>query len=249
MRTCSFSSFERRFRFEATGPSGLVTLVIDGAALAVAPDLNPYARSRLVRMIARPDHLTVRPNPPTAVSMDPLSDMLRTVRLTGSVFLSGHFTAPWCIGVEITADECARHLPGRPAQIIGYHVVVEGRMLVGVDGEPPLEVSAGEIVLFPQNDPHILADRRGGRPVSASELIQRSPDGGLSRMVHGGGGVATRIVCGFLASEDSYNPAFLNLAQALKMTYAGTRRANGSRPPCASRRANSQKADWPLPAS
>ena len=54
-------------------------------------------------MIARPDHLTVRPNPTTAVSMDPLSDVLRAVRLTGSVFLSGHFTAPWCIGVEITA--------------------------------------------------------------------------------------------------------------------------------------------------
>ena len=79
-------------------------------------------------MIARPDHLTVRPNPTTAVSMDPLSDVLRAVRLTGSVFLSGHFTAPWCIGVEITADECARVLPIRPAQIIGYHVVVEGRM-------------------------------------------------------------------------------------------------------------------------
>ena len=126
-------------------------------------------------MIARPDHLTVRPNPTTAVSMDPLSDMLRTVRLTGSVFLSGHFTAPWCIGVKITADECARHLPGRPAQIIGYHVVTEGRMLVGVDSEPPVEVSAGEIVLFPQNDPHILADRRGGRPVSATSSFNGLP--------------------------------------------------------------------------
>ena len=108
--------------------------------------------------------------------MDPLSDVLRAVRLTGSVFLSGHFTAPWCIGVEITPDECARHLPGRPAQIIGYHVVVEGRMHVGVDSEPPVEVSAGEIVLFPQNDrEHILADRSGVRPISASELIRTAP--------------------------------------------------------------------------
>ena len=172
-------------------------------------------------MIARPDHLAVRPNPTTAVSMDPLSEVLRAVRLTGSVFLSGHFTAPWCIGVKITADECARHLPGLPAQIIGYHVVIEGRMLVGVDGEPPVEVSAGEIVLFPQNDPHILADRRGVRPISASELIQRSPDGGLSRMVHGGGGVATQIVCGFLASEDSYNPLFSTLPKALKIDVRG----------------------------
>ena len=172
-------------------------------------------------MIARPDHLTVRPNPTTAVSMDPLSDVLRAVRLTGSVFLSGHFTAPWCIGVKITADECARHLPGLPTQIIGYHVVIEGRMLVGVDSEPLVEVSAGEIVLFPQNDAHILADRRGVRPISASELIQRSPDGGLYRIVHGGGGVATQIVCGFLASEDSYNPLFSTLPKALKIDVRG----------------------------
>ncbi len=168
-------------------------------------------------MIARPDHLTVRPNPTTAASMDPLSDVLRAVRLTGSVFLSGHFTAPWCIGVKMTPDECARVLPIRPAQIIGYHVVVEGRMLVAVDSEPPLEVNAGEIVIFPQNDPHTLADRRGVRPVSGSELMQRSPDGGLYQIIHGGGGVATRIVCGFLASEDSYNPLFSMLPKALKI--------------------------------
>src|SRR5579871_5778465 len=159
-------------------------------------------------MIARPDHLIVRPNPATAASMDPLADVLSAVRLTGSLFLSGRFTAPWCVGVRITRDECARHLHGVPAQIIGYHVVVEGRMLVGMNSEPSVEVNAGEIVVFPQNDPHTLADRPGTPPISASELIQRSPEGGLSRMVHGGGGDATRIVCGFLASEDSYNPLF-----------------------------------------
>ncbi|HYC26083.1 MAG TPA: cupin domain-containing protein, partial [Roseiarcus sp.] len=172
-------------------------------------------------MIAQPDHLTVRPDPTTAGSMDPLSDVLRAVRLTGGVFLSGCFTAPWCIDVKITAEECARRLPGRPAQIIGFHVVIEGRMLVRLDGEPPVEVSAGEIVLFPQNDPHVLADRRGLRPISASELIERPPDGGLYQIVHGGGGVTTRIVCGFLASEDSCNPLFSTLPKALKIDVRG----------------------------
>ena len=164
-------------------------------------------------MIARPDHLTVRPNPTTVESMDPLSEVLRAVRLTGSVFLSGEFTAPWGISVKITADECARHLPALPAQIIGYHVVTEGRMLVDVDSEPLVEVSAGEIVLFPRNDAHILADRRGVRPISANELIQRSPDGGLSRMFHGGGGVVTQIVCGFLASDEFLQSTLLDPAQ------------------------------------
>src|SRR5947209_6734381 len=138
--------------------------------------------------------------------MDPLSEVLRSVRLTGSVFLSGHFTAPWCISVKITPDDCSIYLPIKPAQMICYHVVIEGRLLVAVDGEPMVEVGAGEIVLFPQNDAHSLADERGIRPVSARQLIQRSPEGGLSRISHGGGGAATRIVCGFLASDEAYNP-------------------------------------------
>ncbi len=172
-------------------------------------------------MIARPDHLTVRPNPMTGVFMDPLSEVLRAVRLTGSVFLSGHFTAPWCISVTITPDDCANYLTGKPAQVIGFHVVIDGGLLVFLEGAYAVEVGAGEIVLFPQNEPHILADRRGVQPVSARELIQRSPDGGLARIFHGGGGVATRIVCGFLASEDSYNPLFSTLPRALKIDVRG----------------------------
>ena len=149
--------------------------------------------------------------------MDPLSEVLRAVHLTGSVFLSGHFTAPWCISVAITPDDCARYLPKKPVQVIGYHVVTEGKLLVGLEDTPTIEVSAGEIVLFPQNDAHTLADSIGIKPVSAGSLIQRSPDGGLARMDHGGGGAATRIVCGFLGSEENFNPLISTLPKALKI--------------------------------
>ena len=55
------------------------------------------------------------------LAMDPLSEVLRAVRLTGGVFLSADFTAPWSVGVRITPEDCAPFL-GRPAQIVGYHV-------------------------------------------------------------------------------------------------------------------------------
>ena len=84
-----------------------------------------------------------------------------------------------------------------------------------------VEVNAGEIVLFPQNDAHTLANEPGIRPLNAGELIQRSPDGGLSRINHGGGGAATRIVCGFLASEDAYNPLMATLPKVLKIDIRG----------------------------
>jgi Cupin len=65
--------------------------------------------------------------------MDPLSEVLRSVRLTGGVFLSADFTAPWSVSVRINSDDCAPFL-ARPAQMIGYHVIVEGRLLVALEG-------------------------------------------------------------------------------------------------------------------
>ncbi len=147
--------------------------------------------------------------------MDPLSETLRSVRLSGGVFLSGHFTAPWCISVRITPTDCAPFLKN-PKQMITYHYVSKGRLVVGVEGQPEFEVAAGEIVLFPQNTPHRLGCGSTVAPVSAGLLIQRSEDGGLNRIRHGGGGAVTEIFCGFLASEDAYNPLMSTLPKALK---------------------------------
>ena len=45
--------------------------------------------------------------------MDPLTEVLRAVRLSGGVFLSADFTAPWCVGVRITPEDCAPFLEGQ----------------------------------------------------------------------------------------------------------------------------------------
>ncbi|MGE0286364.1 MAG: AraC family transcriptional regulator [Bradyrhizobium sp.] len=148
--------------------------------------------------------------------MDPLTDVLRAVRLSGGVFLSAHFTAPWGIAVSIGPDDCAPLL-GRPAQVIAYHVVVEGEMFFGMSDQSPVEARAGEIVLFPRNTPHTLSSAPGLPAVTARELMQPGPDGQLPRIEHGGGGASTRIFCGFLASEDSHSPLILSLPQALKI--------------------------------
>ena len=51
----------------------------------------------------------------------------------------------------------------------------------------------------------------------ARDLIQPTPDGGLARVSHGGGGEATHLVCGFLASEELYNPLIAALPRMLKL--------------------------------
>ena len=148
--------------------------------------------------------------------MDPLSDVLRSFRLSGGIFLDARFTAPWCVVTRLSAEDCGQHMTDL-SLLIAYHFVVEGRLLVTVEGEPTIEVRAGEVILLPRNDLHVLGSDYGLARVSARDLIQPSNDGGLARISHGGGGETTHIVCGFLGSQDVYNPVIAALPRILKL--------------------------------
>ena len=155
--------------------------------------------------------------------MDALSDLLQAIKLTGGVFLDAHFTAPWCISSGIGPEDCRPFLAD-PVQVIAYHYVARGRMRVRVAGESDVEVRAGEAVLLPRNDPHVLGSAIDLRPVSADDLVQPGDGGGLARIIHGGGGEATHIVCGFLGSDQHRNPLIATLPRLLTidMTRAGS---------------------------
>jgi AraC-like DNA-binding protein len=147
---------------------------------------------------------------------DALSDVLRTVRLTGGVFLDARFTAPWCISANMDAGDCRPYLT-MPAQMIAFHVIIEGRLLISFKDEAPAEVHAGQLVVFPRNDGHRMASAPGLQPIRAGHLIHKSPEGGIGRIDHGGGGDVTRLICGFLASEEGYNPLITALPRMLTL--------------------------------
>jgi AraC-like DNA-binding protein len=148
--------------------------------------------------------------------IDPLSEVLRSVRLTGGIFLDALFSAPWCVHTKIVAEDCGAFAV-KPPLLMAYHFVIEGRFLLTIEGEPAVEVRAGEIVMLPRNDAHTLASAAGLVPTSARQLIQPSADGGLAKVSHGGGGEGTHLVCGFLGSEESYNPLIATLPRVLKL--------------------------------
>ena len=148
--------------------------------------------------------------------MDVLSELLGSVRLTGGIFLDAHFTAPWCVTANMTPERSKPFLPN-PVQLVGFHVVIEGELLVIFGDEPPIKARAGEILLFPGNDGHILGNVQGLTPVSPRDLIQPSADGGPARISYGGGGKATHIICGFLGSEETYNPLIAALPRVLSL--------------------------------
>ena len=152
--------------------------------------------------------------------MDALSDLLRVVRLSGGVFLDAEFSAPWSITAQVGPEDCRPVLP-EPARLIAFHYVISGNLLLQIGSDPPVEVHGGTIVLLPRNDAHTLASQRGLKAVSAEQLIQMDPAGGLARIRHGGGGEVTRIVCGFVGSELDCHPLIDALPPTLVLDLDG----------------------------
>src|SRR5262245_17904891 len=151
--------------------------------------------------------------------MDALSDVLRVVNLTGGVFLHAEFSAPWCIAARISPEHCAPAL-GPASHLIIYHYVIEGGFRIRVDGErgDDLVIGAGEIVLLPRNDLHLMGSDLSLPPVAGSEIIQPPKDGGLFSIHHGGAGRRTRMVCGFLGCASAKgNPVISTLPPMLKL--------------------------------
>jgi AraC-like DNA-binding protein len=87
-------------------------------------------------------------------------------------------------------------------------------------------VGAGEIILLPRNEPHQLSSALNLRPVSVDHLVQPSSGGRPPRIVYGGGGERTRMLCGFLGS-DSPNPPIASVLPP-SLTLAVTEAATGA---------------------
>jgi AraC-like DNA-binding protein len=151
--------------------------------------------------------------------------MLRAMRLTGGIFLEAEFTAPWCISAQVSPEDCAPFTPV-PRHIIAYHYIIAGHCLMKVGNQPPLSVGSGQLVVLPRNDGHIIASALNLRPVNAEHLIEPAPDGGLAKVVHGGGGEPTQILCGFLGNDLPYNAFVALLPSILKLDVADAASGN-----------------------
>jgi AraC-like DNA-binding protein len=131
--------------------------------------------------------------------VDALSETLRVVRLVGAIFINGRFTAPWCYQSP-SADTAAPLLEPGAERVVIFHLITQGECFVEIDGEAPVRLSAGDAVIFPKGHAHRMTSEPGHAPASGARLDQvlaRRP----RQLVYGGGGPATRLVCGYLACD------------------------------------------------
>lgn len=149
---------------------------------------------------------------------DPLSDIIRSLNLTGAVFLNAEFSAPWAITAHVTEDDC-RPFMAAPKQLIAYHVVVDGDVVLSLDDAAGRRqhhrAKPGDLIFLPDNALHTLGSSIGLETASGDDLLLPKGEDGLVQIRHGGGGERTRILCGFMASGSGSTPLLESLPKIL----------------------------------
>ena len=140
--------------------------------------------------------------------MDALSTVLKTVRLEGTMFYNAEFSAPWSVRSPATCL-LAHYLSAEPRHVILYHFLTQGQAYVAVEDGERVQLSAGDIVVFPHGDAHIMGNGRDVPSRDYEKMLQEVLSQGLKPASMGGGGEITKFVCGYLACDPQLSKAFL----------------------------------------
>src|SRR5262249_15634722 len=140
--------------------------------------------------------------------------------LRGAIFFDVHATDPWAAETPAGSQIVHRMFPGAE-HLISYHAITQGSCWACVGSEPPLSLSAGDIVVIPHGDAHVLSNEPGMRGPEDLERY-RSPNElelPVSISVGSGGSQSAGFVCGFLGCDARpYNPLLSALPRVFKVS-------------------------------
>jgi AraC-like DNA-binding protein len=101
--------------------------------------------------------------------------------------------------------------------LISYHIVTEGRCYAGLDHADEVELVAGDVIVFPHGDRHVLASESGLR-MDGDEFSASPPRFPFGLAMGDSGPVITRFVCGFLGCDlRPFNPPLAALPRLMHM--------------------------------
>jgi AraC-like DNA-binding protein len=133
--------------------------------------------------------------------MDVLSEVLKAVKLDGAMFYNAEFSAPWCF-CSPPSPTLAPYFSSTSKHVIIFHLLTDGHGYAHVEGDGrTLALGAGDIVVFPHGDPHVMRNGPVVKPVNHAEEVQRVLSQGLKVSRLGGGGEITKFICGYMTCE------------------------------------------------
>jgi AraC-like DNA-binding protein len=154
---------------------------------------------------------------------DALSDVLRAVRLTGAVFFEIRASNPWVAETPVGSTIVEKIFPGCE-HLIPYHVVTQGNCWAWPLDDQPVHLSAGDIIVFPHGDAHVLSSAPGMRGSANMGLYRRPADGQLPFRISMGDApeASAQIVCGYLGCDARpFNPLLNALPRVIRANEGG----------------------------
>jgi AraC-like DNA-binding protein len=140
--------------------------------------------------------------------MDVLSEVLKVVKLEGAIYYNAEFTAPWSFRAPPSCV-LAPHFSRGGGHVIIYHLLTEGQGFAGLEQGKRLPLSAGDIIVFPHGDPHVVGNGVQIEPVDLARELHRIFEEGLNLAQGGGGGEVTKFVCGYMSCDPQLSRGFL----------------------------------------
>ena len=114
-------------------------------------------------------------------SVDPLSEVLQLLQMSGVLYCNSTLSSPW--GIDLP------DLPG----VMNVHVVTSGHCWMEMEGEPPLYMPEGCLVLVPRGRRHRLLASPGDRVTPLDEIPIELVSDRFEVMNFGGGGTVTEM--------------------------------------------------------
>ncbi|MCA1439999.1 AraC family transcriptional regulator [Ensifer sp. IC4062] len=174
-------------------------------------------------MINHPEAPGAGTIPSAASEVDVLSDMLRSVRLTGSMLFLVEASTPWVSWTPQTESFQRLVLPAAQ-HLISFHIVTRGGCWAGLTCGKPERCETGDVVVIPHGDAYYLADPPTAEPTYSFEealtFFRRMAAGELpSTVFEGGSGPpTTQFICGFLGCDlRPFNPVLSALPRLLRV--------------------------------
>jgi AraC-like DNA-binding protein len=150
---------------------------------------------------------------------DALSEVLRAVRLTGAVFFHNDLAGEWA-SEPPPARECIPYVMPGAQHLIEYHLVARGGCWAGLVDAAPIRLEAGDVIVFPQGDSHVVSSAPGLRGLRPMALFEGA-DATQLPFFHrfgAGGGEHTRLICGFLGCDaQPFNPLLAALPRMMHL--------------------------------
>ncbi len=120
-------------------------------------------------------------DPDLPPSSDPFGEVLQLLKLTGVLYCDAQLTDPW--GIEIP------NLPG----VMNVELVTSGHCWIEIEGEAPVFMPEGSLILIPRGNRHILRGNPGDKATRLEDIPVERVGERFENMQYGGGGRITQV--------------------------------------------------------